>query len=155
MIIFMSFKKDYIHLDRFFFLSSRLLVFHWDARVLMKCCLEGKAKSLKCSAQNPCCPLRTFIHWLQPMPRRYQSFLLIFHLVGERHKDNLHSNFKCCSIFSEGSITWKNSQSYCIYYISSRSSGMNSSVRKWIWNLDWATWCCNHQNIDIPWSIWK
>lgn len=82
-------------------------------------------------------------------------FLLIFHLAGERHKDNLHHLSKCCSIFSKGSIIWKISQPYCIYYISSRSSAMNSFVQKLIWNLELSKKCCNHQNIGILWSIWK
>ena len=87
--------------------------------------------------------------------KKVSIFLLIFHLVGERHKDNLHHLSKCCSTFSEGSENMKNSQAYYIYYISSRSSGMNSSVEKWIWNLELSKKCCNHQNIDIPWSVWK
>lgn len=51
--------------------------------------LEGKAKSFKWSAQNPCCPYMCPLALAAAHAEKVS--ISIFHLVGERHKNNLHN----------------------------------------------------------------
>lgn len=99
--------------------------------MLLKSCLEGKAKSFKCSAQNACCPYTESLCPLSLAATHAKKVSIsIFHLVGERHKDNLHNLSKWCAFFSKGLSICNISQPYYIYYISSRGSGTNHSVKK-------------------------
>lgn len=111
-----------------FKINSRLLASNWESGMLLKSSLAGKAKSFECSAQNPCCP------YLCPLAlaaaHAKNVSISIFHLVGERHKDNLHNLSKWCAIFSKGLSICNISQPYYIHYIFSRPSGMNYSVKK-------------------------